>query len=518
MKKVLIIIAVVLIVLAILAFVAIKSLQASNDQIALQYENETTTSLKRELSFEGYELDSFTKYESIHQMIHGENIETIQQHLIAGDFTTVELCQYYLMRIEKYASYNTVIQLNPNVLEEAKAIDEKIKNGETSSLFGVTVLIKDNIAALNMNTAAGAYVLKDLTTSRDAFIVEQLKSQDALILGKANLSEWSNFVSMPSSNGFSVLGGQTKNAYGQFDVGGSSSGSSAAAALSLSTITIGTETSGSLIYPAGQNSVVALKPTMGLLSRDLIIPIAEAQDTAGVISRNVSDLNIAFNAIIKEDQMDHASSIVGDYHPKVDLRDDYFKGKRIGLYDSGAPELQAIVKNLEALGAEVITISISEDAHKIDMLSVLNHGIIHDVKLFLNNPSVNTDVKSLEEVIAYNKENKDAMPFGQYYFENAINNPVENVEEIIANNKSVTSKALDKAFADHDLDAILSISNHLSGVYAPAGYPALTLPTGYRENGEPYGLTLVGKALDDQVLINMAYAYEANYKVRKEIE
>lgn len=517
MKKLLLIIVIVLVILIAFALFAYNRLFGS-DQITLQYEKETTTPFKRALSFEEYQLDAFDKYDEIHKMVHGKNIEVIQQHLIDGDFKAVELCQYYLKRIEKYASYNTVIQLNPNVLEEARLLDERIAKGETAKLFGVMVLIKDNIAAINMNTSAGAYVLKDLTTSRDAFIVAQLKAQGALILGKANLSEWSNFISVPSSNGFSVLGGQTKNAYGQYDVGGSSSGSSAAAALSLAAVTIGTETSGSLIYPAGQNSVFALKPTMGLLSRDLIIPIAEAQDTAGVISRNADDLNLVFNAIIKDDPRDHASSIFNAYTADIDLREDYFMGKHVGVYDTGGEELKEIASKLEVLGAKVTTITLPDETYKIDMLSVLSHGIVHDVKLFLTNPSVNSKVKSLEEVIAYNKENKEVIPFGQYYFENAICQPIENIDEIIKMNKSITSGALDKAFDDNDLDVILSLSNHLSAVYAPAGYPALTIPAGYRENGEPYGLTLVGKALDDQTLINMAYAYEYHYKIRKEIE
>jgi hypothetical protein len=153
-------------------------------------------------------------------------------------------------------------------------------------LFCTVVLIKDNIAHANMHTAAGAYVIRDLTTERDAFIVARLEEQDAIILGKANLSEWSNFMAKFPRNGFSVLGGQTKHSFGPYDVGGSSSGRAVAASLGLSTISVGTETSGSLIYPAAQNSTVALKPTLGLVSRDLIIPITEKQDTAGVMGEN----------------------------------------------------------------------------------------------------------------------------------------------------------------------------------------------------------------------------------------
>lgn len=502
----------ILLILLLIGGAVFMSLQAyMKDQLDMQYDKEVISEYKRVLDFNRYDLENFEKYETVHNLVFEKSIEHVQSSLIEGKFTAVELCQYYLKRIEMYQTYNAVIQLNPNILEQAALVDKKIESGETGNLFGVVVLIKDNIASVDMNTSAGAYPLRDLTTTRNATVTQALIDQDALILGKANLSEWSNFMSMPSSNGFSVLGGQTKHAYGRFDVGGSSSGSSVAAALNLSTVTVGTETAGSLIYPAGQNSVVALKPTMGLISRDLIVPIAEAQDSAGVIARSVSDLEKVYHSILVEDAGDPASYVVKQYKAEVVLDPLALAGKTLGYYNTGTAELDQIVKEFEAAGATVIEIKLDDSANTADMMSVLNHGIIHDVNVFLNNDAVQSDYKSMEEIITFYGDNKKTAPYGVALLEGGLEYEGE-VEDIIANNVKLTRGALDGVLKD--VDAIISISNELSGIYAPAGYPAITVPSGYRTSGEPFGVTLVAGYLQDQKLIEFAYAYEQNTKHR----
>lgn len=503
----------VLLVLLVIGGVIVMSFQAyMKDQLEMQYDMVVISEFKRPISFDIYDLNAFDQYDFIHERVYEKSIEEIQKKLLNGEFSTVELCKYYLKRIEKYQSFNAVNQINPNVLDQAAQVDQKIANGNTGALFGVVVLIKDNIASVDMNTSAGAYPLKDLTTKRNATVTQALIDQDAIILGKANLSEWSNFMSSPSSNGFSVLGGQTKHAYGKFDVGGSSSGSSVAAALSLSTVTIGTETAGSLIYPAGQNSVVALKPTMGLLSRDLIVPIAEAQDSAGVIARSVSDLEKVFHHILLEDANDPASLIVNDYNKTVNLDQNALNGKTLGLYNTGSEEVTQIVKEFEAAGAKVIEIELDPSAYEVDMMSVLNHGIVHDVDVFLANDAVKSHFKSMKEILAFYEENQDKAPYGYALLEGGFAFEGD-VDLIIENNLKLTRGALDKTL--ENVDAIISISNELSGVYAPAGYPAITVPSGYKESGEPFGVTLVGGYLEDQMLIEIAYAYEVNTKHRK---
>ena len=513
LKKILIIVSILIIVLIVVAVIGIKII--SPDQVKIQYKKEMISEHKRELDFSMYDLDAFSnRYMEMKSLVVEQSIEQLQNSLLEGDFSCEELAKFYLYRIREYESYNTVIELNPYIIEEAIRLDEKIKNGEVDSLYGVMVLIKDNIADKSMHTSTGAYVLKDLTTDRDAHLVTQLKQQDALILGKANLSEWSNFLSMPSSNGFSALGGQTKNAYGLFDVGGSSSGSSSGASLNLATVTIGSETSGSLIYPAGQNSVVALKPTLGLISRDLIVPIAEAQDTAGVIGKSVRDVYTVFSNMIAFDEADEATSIVTE----LSTEDQFGQStvKRIGVVNSGSKEMKDIILEFQGFGIEVVDVKLG-DQNGIDMMSVLEYGIVHDVEDFLMNEAVNSTFNTLEEIVEFNNNNKSAIPYNQYLLESALKSEKtkSEIESIILKNQSISRDVIDGAMEQYNVQILLSISNELSGVYAPAGYPAVTIPAGYRENGEPYGITLVGSYLSDIELLEMALLYENETKHRR---
>jgi len=513
LKKILIIVAILIVLLAVVAVIGIKII--SPDQVKLQYKKEMISEYKRELDFSMYDLDGFSnRYIEMKPLVVEHSIKQLQNSLFEGDFSCEELAKFYLYRIREYESYNTVIELNPYIIEEAKRLDEKIKNGDIGSLHGVMVLIKDNIADEGMHTSTGAYVLKDLTTDRDAHLVTQLKQQDALILGKANLSEWSNFLSMPSSNGFSALGGQTKNAYGMFDVGGSSSGSSSGASLDLATVTIGTETSGSLIYPAGQNSVVAIKPTLGLISRDLIIPIAEAQDTAGIIGKSVEDVYTVFSNMIDFDEADEATAIVTEFLIRDKLSPSTVK--RIGVVNSGSKEMKAIITEFQAFGIEVVDVKLGNQSG-IDMMSVLEYGIVHDVEAFLMNEAVNSTFSTLEEIVEFNSNNQSVIPFNQFYLESALKSEKikSEIESIILNNQSISRDVIDDAMEQYDVQILLSISNELSGVYAPAGYPAVTIPAGYRENGEPYGITLVGSYLSDIELLEMGLLYENETKHRR---
>jgi len=527
-KKIFIGIGVGLVVVGAGAYFFISNLISSMDQVKLQITNEKESAFKRTLDFSPFEkgLAEFTedRIKVLGDMILNSEIAEVQGYITNGELTCEELVLYHMNRIKIYNDqYKAVIQLNPNALAQAKEVDEKIKNGEfVGELFGVTALIKDNIASVDMNTSTGAYALKDLKTKRDAFIVGELKKADSIILGKANLSEWSNFMSMPSSSGFSVLGGQTKNPYGQFDVGGSSSGSSVAAALNFATITLGSETAGSLIFPAGQNSVVALKPTTGVLSRDLIIPISEAQDTAGVEARSVSDLQKVFNVIATNDENDPLGKAASEYQASIEisqLEGTYLKGKRFGVVNNGTEEMKKIIGEFKSLGAEIVEVEFDKSANSADMMNVLLYGINEDVKAFLNHPDVITEFKSLEEVLAYNKEDADKrMPFGAHYHEEALKLELskEAYEEIVKNNIKITSEAIDSLLKKNEVEAIISMSNELSGIYAPAMYPAITVPSGYRADGEPYGVTIVGSGNSDNMLINIAYAYEQGTLHRKD--
>lgn len=493
-----------------------------DDQVVMQFKKEVVSIGKRDLDFTPFEggLEELTteRLSELDQMIFEKTLDEVQSSIDAGHMTVEELVLYHVYRIKKYSEYNVMIQMNPKALEQAKALDMKIKSGEKlGALYGSTVLLKDNIAALDMNVASGTYALKDTSSKRDAFLVSILKNEDSIVLGKANLSEWSNFMSEPSSNGFSVLGGQTKNPYGQYDVGGSSSGPSAGVAMNLATYSIGSETCGSLIYPAGQNSIVTLKPTTGLISRDLIIPITEAQDTAGVMTRNVADLNKVFETLLVKDQNDPKSNVLDDLKVDNTLNKNYLKGKSFGVLDTESEKMKQIIDEFKSAGAEIVQITLPSVEEDIDMLSVLLYGIEEDVNDFLNHSDIDAKYKSLEDIVAFYKANPEFMPYGQHYLEEglALTLSESDYEALVEKNEAITKKVLDDALNSHNLSGILSISNDLSLLYAIAGYPAVALPGGYEDSGEPYCLTIVGGYNDDFNLIKAAYAYEQNNQKRK---
>lgn len=527
MKKIIYILLSIIVLMTALGLVYFQKEADRMDQIKLQYENEVISSLKRNLEFAPFEeaLKKQTPVDKdrVRGLILGKEIEGVQQSILEQHLRVEELVLFYVDRIKAYdKDYNAVIQLNPYALEEARLLDQRIQKGDdVGALAGTIVLVKDNVSTLNMNTAAGAYVLKDLTTARDAFVVATIKRQDGIILGKNNLSEWSNFMSQPSSNGFSVLGGQSKNAYGHYDVGGSSSGPAVASAMNFASFTIGSETAGSLIYPASQNSIVAIKPTLGVLSRDLVIPISEAQDTLGLMGRQVSDVYRAFKNTVAIDPSDpahkSAASILNRSWP-LTLESNYLKDLRVGFVDTGSEEDAQMVKELETLGATVVIVSFEDREIEVDMLSVLNYGIVNDLETYLNNESVHAPVKSLKEIRAFNKQAPSLyMPYGDLYHELAEEQILteEEITTLINRNKKTSQEAIDAVLKENNVEVLVSFSNELSGIYAPAGYPALTVPAGYRESGEPYGVTFVGSYLDDIKLFQVGYSYEQGTEHRK---
>jgi len=480
----------------------------------------------------------------IDELIVEKTISDIQKALLRKELTCLEVVRFYLDRHDRLKEYNTVININPAIEETARQLDEKLSKiidqaanafneeeqmpkrlvdvrNKIGHLFGTVVLLKDNIAVANMPTTAGALVINDLRTTRDAFYVKQLKKEGVLILGKTNLSEWANFMSEPSSNGFSVVGGQTKNSFGEFDAGGSSSGSAVSASLNLTMVSVGSETCGSLVYPASQNAIVTLKPTVGLISRDLVIPITEAQDTLGPMGRCVADVWELMKVSVEYDPNDPQGKSALDFdrlefEKPLDLT--YLNGKKIGFLKQESERASSLRHELKSLGATIVDIDIDQEHMGIDMMSVLNYGIKEDVKSFFNHKDVVSPVKSLEEVVTYNKKNsKVHMPFGQKLFEDALKDVMEYEEyvNLVNNNERITRMAIDNCLAEHNLTALVSFSNDLSMVYAAARYPAVTVPAGYKLKGEPYGVTFVGSYNDDAKLLRIAYAYEKGTLHRK---
>ncbi|RZJ25751.1 MAG: amidase, partial [Flavobacterium sp.] len=313
-----------------------------------------------------------------HFELDEETITSLQEKMVSGKYSSEALVRLYLKRIEDIdrngPKLNSVIELNPDALSIAKAMDDERKNGKIrGQLHGIPILIKDNInTADKMQTTAGALALEGNIAPKDAFIVERLRSAGAVIIGKTNLSEWANFRSTKSSSGWSSRGGQTRNPYSlDKNPCGSSSGSGAAVAANLCTVAVGTETDGSVVCPASVNGIVGLKPTVGLVSRSGIIPISKTQDTAGPMARTVKDVAILLSALAGVDSNDSVSGeSVGKFHADYTQFLDMsgLKGKRIGVeksptFSNGAMDSLSkdAIDLLKSQGATIVEIEYLKD-------------------------------------------------------------------------------------------------------------------------------------------------------------
>ncbi|TBN04857.1 amidase [Hyunsoonleella flava] len=475
------------------------------------------------------DLEDFTEemYNTLKPLILEQDIPTIQNYILDGKLNYEKLVKFYLYRIRKYdreneLSLNSIISLNPKVIKNAIEADNA--NSEiTSYIFGMPILLKDNINVKGMPTTAGAVVMQNNNT-QDAHIVERLKAKGAIILGKANLSEWAYFFCGDCPSGYSAIGGQTLNPYGRrvFDTGGSSSGSGVAVAANFAAAAIGSETSGSILSPSSQNSVVGLKPTIGLVSRSGIVPISSTLDTAGPMTKNVIDNAILLDAIFGFDATDSKS--VSSETLKVsyfeELREASIKDKRFGapkrlLEDS--LYVQAIV-DLKSKGAIIVEI----EEEKIDLpnfLRLLNLDMKADLPKYLEQyADASVAIKSVQDVIEFNKTDSiNIMPYGQKLFEGIVADNATDAEfqAIKSTLKTNGRQYFDIPFAAHNLDGFLSINNYHAGFAAVAEYPAITVPMGYTEEGAPKGLTFISKSFSEKKLLQWAYIFEQVSNRRK---
>ena len=473
-----------------------------------------------------------TKYDKLKPFIFEKTIPEIQQAVAQGELTYEELVLFYLSRIKKYdrnndLSLNSVIALNPKVLDQARELDEnRADDLDPYAIYGMPLLLKDNINAADMPTTAGAVVFEDNDTG-DAFITQKLKEHGALILGKANLSEWAYFFCGDCPSGYSAVGGQTLNPYGRkiHDTGGSSSGSGVAMAANFAVAAVGSETSGSILSPSSSNSVVGLKPTIGLLSRGGIIPISSTLDTPGPMTRSVIDNAILLQAMTGLDEGDAAAvnlkAASTDYvNGLKDVEASaYLSEKRLGYYTNYDDTLY--LKAVEALreaGATLIPIERPE----VDLpqfTRVLNLDMQKDLPAYIANyGSKNLAVKDLEDITGFNK--KDSllrMPYGQKLLYGVLADSAS-AEEFTAIKDTLERNGrrfFDEPMKAHDLDAVLSINNYMAGYAAVAKYPAITVPMGYQEDNRPMGLTFIAPTLSEAQLLELAYAYEQISKMRK---
>lgn len=472
--------------------------------------------------------ESFTDEDYIRfkPLIIEQDIPTIQESVANGKLSYEELTLFYLYRIKKFdrlneLSLNSVIALNPEVVEQAKKADLTEFEVAPHPIFGIPILLKDNINASGMPTTAGAIALSK-NNPTDAFIVQQLKQNGALILGKTNLSEWAYFFCGECPSGYSAVGGQTLNPYGRkvFDTGGSSSGSGVASAANFAVATVGTETAGSILSPAGANSAVGLKPTVGLLSRTGIVPISSTLDTPGPITKNVIDNAIMLDAMFGYDDNDSASIEFDRKGSFYEIMNDSLKGKRFGVFKELFEDSLYVnaIEVLKSNGVEII--EIEEVVVKLNgFMTLLNIDMSNDLPKYLkNNTSDNVKVSSVHDVIKFNKTDSVlAMPYGQALFYGIVNDKTSNVDfEQIKDSLNIKGKHFfDAHFDKHDLDGILSINNYHAGEAAVAKYPAITVPMGYTKEGEPDGLTFISKSLSEIDLLIWAYEYEQASKERK---
>ncbi len=472
------------------------------------------------------------EYETLKPMILEQDIPTIQSHISEGALTYEKLVLFYLYRIYNYelpngTTLNTVIAFNENVVTEARALDEHMNSEgaqKNHPIYGMPILLKDNIDTEGMPTTAGSIALKNNRVD-DAFIVRKLKENGALILGKVNLSEWAYFLCDGCPVGYSAVGGQTLNPYGRkiFETGGSSSGSATSVAANYAVAAIGTETSGSILSPSSQNSVVGLKPTIGLLSRTGIVPISSTLDTPGPITKNVRDNAIVLSAMIGEDEDDPASVAGKATYLELLSEEPSLKGKRLGAMRyliAGDTIYKNTIDKLKSLGAIVVEFDPPEVTME-GFLSILNIDMRNDLPAYLTANVKNREaakIRSIADAVTFNRADSVVrIPYGQALFEGILADTTSAAHlDTIKNTLEKNGRRFfDTALDKFNLDAILSINNYHAGYAAVAKYPALTVPMGYKTNGEPIGITFIAKQFHEPELLALGRAFEVATKSRK---
>jgi amidase len=472
----------------------------------------------------------------------------LQAEMESGRLTALALAGAYIERIrsldERGPTIRSVLEVNPDALEIADMLDEERRaNRLRGPLHGIPVLLKDNIATADrMDTTAGSLALVGVKILRDAHLVVRLREAGAVILGKTNLSEWANIRSTRSSSGWSARGGLTRNPYAlDRNTSGSSSGSAAAIAANLAAVAVGTETDGSIVSPASVNCLVGLKPTVGLVSRDGIIPISSTQDTAGPMTRTVADAAALLSAIGGPDPQDGstASAQAMDFTQFLDPAS--LEGARLGVVRTTAdhPDVREVfgraLSTLGSAGAVLVDPVELPGGPEEDELIVLLHELKAGLPVWLAEFAPDAPVASLKDVIAWNELHRDAEMswFGQELFEQAENCGAltsEDYVKALSRCRRQSRQNLDDAISANQLDALIAPTSgpawttdlvngdhHLDSFSSPAavaGYPHITVPAGFA-HGLPMGLSFVGPAWSERVLIGLAHSFEHAAQARR---
>jgi amidase len=485
--------------------------------------------------------------------IEEEGIASLSEKMAAGRITSERAVRAYLARIaamdRKGPRLNSIIALNPDAIAEARRLDAERRAGKLRGpLHGVPILVKDNIETLGMPTTAGSLALRDNDNHREAPVVAALRAQGALILGKTNLSEWANIRSERSLSGWSAVGGLTRNPYAlDRTTCGSSSGSGAAVAAGFAPGAVGTETNGSVVCPSAMNGLAGLKPTVGLVSRTHVVPISHSQDTPGPMARSVRDVAILLSAMASSDPGDPATkdamAHARDYAAALDPA--VLKGLRIGVVRRGAqPEMLArygeALAVLKAAGADLVEITPPDDKGEAGAKSydVLKYELKADLAVYLaTTDPAKVKTRTLADLIAFDRDHAaQEMPlFGQDIFEMAqakkgLDDPAY-LEARATSLRLAGKDGIDKMLADNRVALIVMATygpawpsdtvwgdqyegpGGSSGPAAIAGYPHLTVPMGLAR-GLPVGLSFIGPAWSEQLLLDAGYGYERAAKLK----
>ena len=471
---------------------------------------------------------SETDYISMKPMILDRSIGELQQSVSSGALTYEQLVTFYIYRIREIESDNSlylngVIALNPDAINRARRLDEFRQLGTAvldDSIFGIPVLLKDNINAAGMATTAGAIALQN-NFADNAFITERLLEKGAVIIGKANLSEWAYFFCNDCPSGYSAMGGQTLNPYGrfQFGTGGSSSGSGASTAANYATVAVGSETSGSILSPSSANSLVGLKPTTGSISRTGVVPISASLDTTGPMTRSVADLVILFNAMAGYDSADTAMPLISADMQLV-YREVSLAGKRLGAQVRYADNelYQNALMLLSANEASIVDVNF-EAQRQPQFGEFLGVEMKRDLALYLEQHADDEIlIDSIASLKVFNEQDMDIRaPYGQAEIDmmDELNYNGAEIEELRAEIQGNARFQLDRIFEELNIDVLISVNNQQAGIAALANYPALTIPMGYEEDGRPISITFIAPSFQEQLLIDVGVQFERLTEARQ---
>ena len=464
-------------------------------------------------------LKSYDKshHENLKKLILDNDISTIQRYISEDKFSYEDLVKFFIYRIyihesDKSLYLNAIISLNPNVITEARELDNSSEKDDL--LYGIPILIKDNINVKGLATTAGASVFKNNYVDNNAFVINQLKENNVLILGKLNMSEWAYYFCRPCPVGYSSLGGQTLNPYGRkkFESGGSSSGSGVSIAANYAMGSLGSETSGSILSPSSKNSLVGLKATIGNISRSGIIPISSFYDTSGPMTTNVMDNVLLYNGMIGYDKNDDLSYEVKkiDLKEMIDFKGSYIKVGISERYESDSLFIKAL-KDLKEIGVESVLFK-SKSYSLPYFRNILTSDMKRDLPKYISaHGNKNLSVKNVKDIVSYN--NRDTFllaPYDQILFKEIVSDSISNtrLREMKEETKSRADNYLNIIMKENDFDVFVSVDNDMAGIAAAAHYPALTIPMGYRDNGQPTNITFITRSNNEQLLYNLGFHYE----------